>query len=65
MDSALRKNIERLINEKTLTDYRIAKESGVSLTRIRAIRKGEADIDKVTLINAEKLSDFWEGYKDE
>lgn len=58
----LRKNIERLIASR-LTAHTVSKETGVARNAVYKLFNGESLIDNITLINAEKLSKFWEESK--
>lgn len=56
------KEIEKLFNSD-LTDYRIAKDSGVVLSMIQNYRNGSRKIENMTLKTAEKLIKYTEDLK--
>lgn len=55
----IRKNIESLI-ASGLTAHTVAKETGISRNAVYKLFNGESSIDNITLVNAEKLSSYWE-----
>ena len=58
------KEIEELFNSN-ITDYRIAKDSGVALSMIQNYRNGSRKVENMTLKTAEKLIKYTEGIKNE
>lgn len=56
------KEIEELFNSN-ITDYRIAKDSGVSLSMIQNYRNGSRSIENMTLKTAGKLCKYIERYE--
>ena len=56
------KEIEKLFNSN-ITDYRIAKDSGVALSMIQNYRNGSRSIENMTLKTAEKLCKYIERYE--
>lgn len=55
----IRQNIESLLNSG-LTAHKVAKETGISRNAVYKLFNGESSIDNITLVNAEKLSSYWE-----
>jgi len=53
----MRKDIEKLINSK-VSAAEIARNTGLDASTIQKLRLGQRDIGKLSLENAEKLSDF-------
>lgn len=45
-----------------ITDYKIAKETGITKMTVGNMRKGVTDLMKMELRNAIKLTEFWEEY---
>lgn len=54
----IRLKVEKMINDLSLYDYRIAKETGVANSAVQRIRNGSANLDNISLITAEKLADY-------
>lgn len=50
--------IKELIEAKEISSYQINKDTGVSYGNIDAMRRGERDINNLTLKNAEKLYNY-------
>lgn len=48
--------------ESDISAYELAKHVSISRTTILQLRNKEKDIESLTLKNAKKLQDFWEGY---
>lgn len=48
---------QELIKSKGFTAYRLSKESGVSLTTVHSLARGERSFDKLILQNALSLSE--------
>ena len=44
--------------ESEITGYEIEKEAGVARTTISQLRKGNASIDNITLVKAERLAEY-------
>lgn len=55
----IRKNIESLI-ASSITAHTVSKETGISRNAVYKLFNGESSIDNITLVNAEKLSNYWE-----
>jgi len=53
----IRKQIEWLLGSE-VTGYEIERETGVARTTISQLRKGDANIDNITLAKAEKLAEY-------
>ncbi len=58
----MRKNIESLINSG-ITAHQVASDTGIPRNTAYRIFSGEANIDNITLKNAEILSNYWEEIK--
>ena len=56
------KEIEELFNSE-ITDYRLAKDSGVALSMIQNYRNGSRKVENMTLKTAEKLIKYMEELK--
>lgn len=54
----MRKNIEKLI-ASGITAYRVSKETGIPLNTATRIFSGEANLDNITLKNAEILNNYY------
>lgn len=52
--------IEKLLADETISAYEIESKSGVNRTILAKLRRGEADLDNMTLKNLKKLADFIE-----
>ena len=52
------------LTESEITGYEIEKETGVARTTISQLRKGDANIDNITLVKAEKLAEYAETKKE-
>lgn len=55
-------NIEALLNSDITANY-IQKHTGINRSQITRLKKGERDIQNISLKNALKLNDLWENYK--
>lgn len=55
----MRKTIETLL-ESNLTASAIAKGSGVPYSTIHDLKSGKRELDKLSLLNAEKLANYFE-----
>lgn len=54
----MRKDIEELINSK-VSAAEIARNTGLDASTIQKLRLGQRDIGKLSLENAEKLSEYY------
>lgn len=54
----MRDNIIKLINSG-ITAHKVAKETGLPRNTVYRIFRGEAELDNITLKNAEVLSDYF------
>ncbi len=51
----LEEKIQRLINDKSITGYRIEKETGISQTHISRLRSGKYKLDNISWEFIKKL----------
>ena len=56
-----KQKIEALFN-RNISAYAIAKESGVSQTSVNNLKRGQYDLNKISLGNAEKLANMYDRY---
>lgn len=56
-----KQKIEALFNSN-ISAYAIAKESGVSQTSVNNLKRGQYDLNKISLGNAEKLANMYDRY---
>ena len=56
------KQIEELFNSN-LTDYRIAKDTGIALSMIQNYRNGSRKVENMTLKTAKKLFEYAKSLK--
>lgn len=52
--------IEKLLADETVSAYEIESKSGVNRTVLTKLRRGEADLDNMTLKNLKKLMEYIE-----
>ena len=50
--------IEKLLADKNISAYEIESKSGVNRTVLTKLRRGEADLDNMTLKNLKKLMEY-------
>lgn len=62
--SVIRDHIETLMNSQ-FSRYYIHKQTGIPTTTLSRIWNLKASLDNVTLLNAEKLSKFYEEHKED
>lgn len=58
MEKTLREKIQTLIDNKRLSDYYIAQDTGLTLSSVQRIRKGDSNLDNISLKTAEKLAEY-------
>ncbi|ARK23560.1 hypothetical protein SporoP37_01855 [Sporosarcina sp. P37] len=56
-------SIKKLLNTSVISQYRIAKESGVSAPTLQKYASGKSKIENMSLINAIRLTECYENYK--
>lgn len=56
----LREKVEALFADRSVTDYRIAKETGISLSPVQDLRNGTSKMDNIRLANAEKYASMYD-----
>lgn len=56
--------IEKLLADETVSAYEIESKSGVNRTILAKLRRGEADLDNMTLKNLKKLMEYIETEED-
>ena len=54
------KKIEKLLADENISAYEIESKSGVNRTILAKLRRGEADLDNMTLKNLKKLMEYIE-----
>lgn len=54
------KKIEMLLADETISAYEIESKSGVNRTILTKLRRGEADLDNMTLKNLKKIMKYIE-----
>ena len=54
------KKIEKLLADETVSAYEIESKSGVNRTILTKLRRGEAELDNMTLKNVKKLMEYIE-----
>ena len=52
--------IEKLLADETVSAYEIESKSGVNRTVLTKLRRGEAELDNMTLKNVKKLMEYIE-----
>lgn len=52
--------IEKLLADESISAYEIESKSGVNRTILAKLRRGEADLDNMTLKNLKKLMEYIE-----
>lgn len=52
--------IEKLLADESISAYEIESKSGVNRTVLAKLRRGEADLDNMTLKNLKKLMEYIE-----
>lgn len=52
--------IEKLLADENISAYEIESKSGVNRTILAKLRRGEADLDNMTLKNLKKLMEYIE-----
>lgn len=57
--SEIKNNIEKLIFESDLSNYKISQETGIAQSTLSDIKKGKAKIGNIKLDLAEKLNEFY------
>lgn len=50
--------IEQLLNDNSISAYKIGKESGMPRQNISALRRGDIDLDNVSLKSLKQLQSF-------
>ena len=50
--------IEKLVADETISAYEIESKSGVNRTILTKLRRGEADLDNMTLKNLKKIMEY-------
>lgn len=56
----LRQKVETLVNDPTMSAYRIANESGLWENSIQRLKTGESKVGNIRLEVAEKIGDFYD-----
>lgn len=59
-DLTMRQKIEALMNDETVSTYRIAKDTGVWTNSIVQVRKGNAEISNIRFDVAEKYAELYD-----
>ncbi|CAI3322909.1 helix-turn-helix domain-containing protein [Enterococcus cecorum] len=54
------KKIEKLLADESISAYEIESKSGVNRTILTKLRRGEAELDNMTLKNLKKLMEYIE-----
>jgi predicted transcriptional regulator len=57
------KNVEKLLNDELISSSAIANATGLSRQVISKYRKAEYDVDRMTVENAIKLSNYYDQLK--
>ena len=60
---SIRQKVEALVKDQTITDYRIAKDTGIHFSAVHNLRSGKAKVGNIRLAQAEKYADFYDQLK--
>lgn len=58
----IREKVQAVVADKTITDYRIAKETGFAISTVQDVRNGKTKIDNLRLHSAEAYAFIYDKF---